>query len=145
MWNDFIATVGPPFIGLLGVIATAVIAWGMTYVKANWLNGVAQDAFANAAGGIVNQIGEDLLKRTLKPADPEVREAVAKVKARIPDTVKALGLSPDAVAERVIDHVGKLQAPAIGAMIQSMLPPMMHTGANVSGGSPPPNFDRPGR
>lgn len=144
-WNDFVTTVGPPFIGLLSLVATAAIGIGVSYVKANWLNNVAQSAFANAAGGIVNKLGEELLKTVMTPGHPDVLIAVDKVKARIPDTVKSLGLTPINIAERIIDHIGKLQAPAIGAMI----PPILHLPGSTMDASMKPspagpaNFERP--
>lgn len=147
MWNNFIATVGPPFIGLLALVATAAITLGVSYVKQNWMQGVAQSAFANAAGGIVNKLGEELLTTILTPGHIDVIQAVEKVQARIPDKIKALGLTPAGIAERIIDNVGKLQAPAIGALLPRLVVPTPATaaapGGTGFGGAVPASFDRP--
>lgn len=136
MWQNFITQVGPPFFMLLGLVATAAITVGTNYVRKTWLNGAAQSAFANAAGGIVNQLGEELLKTALTPNHPEVAIAVTKVQARIPDVVKSLGLTPAGIAERIIDHVGKQQAPAIGALLGGVIPAMMPSGMQTGVGGP---------
>ncbi len=137
MWQAFVETIGPAILAVVGVAVTAIAYQAKEWVKTRFLAGAAQDAFANAAGGIVNKLGEELLTTILQPNDASVQQAVAKVTARVPDAIKMFNLSPAGIAERIIDHVGKLQAPAIGAMIQTPVPIASVQGGQAGPAIPP--------
>lgn len=142
MWNDLLATVGPSLITLAGLVVTAGVALATNYVRKNWLNNVAQSAFANAAGGIVNQLGEEILKNVMTTGHAEVQQATDKVIKRIPDVVRSLGLTPQGIAERIVDNLGKLQAPAIGALMPRAVV-QVAPNPNQPGMSPAPGMNKP--
>jgi predicted regulator of Ras-like GTPase activity (Roadblock/LC7/MglB family) len=60
-----------------------------------------QTALTNAASLVVQKVGQLPFGQTIEISNPAVAEAVNYVIRAVPDAIKAFGLTPDALAEKI--------------------------------------------
>ena len=61
-----------------------------------------QTAATNAAGLVLNQLGNSLQGKTITVGTPFIADAVNYVLKNAPDAVAHFGLTPDAIAQKII-------------------------------------------
>jgi hypothetical protein len=106
--------------GILAMATTAFLAWLGSWLRARFM--VQQDkdradslntAVDNAAGGVLNKMGDAAVTEVITSANPAVKEAVKYVEKMNPGDVEYFKLGASAIADKIINSVGKQTAPAL--------------------------------
>ena len=105
----------------LQAVAAAVASGAVTLALAmfaRWtgvtINAAHADSLRKAAqteaGVLVAEAVDDLASRSVPTNSPAVAAAAERIATTLPDAIKALGMTPDALARLVAGEIGKLQA-----------------------------------
>lgn len=126
MLETILERISPLLIDALVVATVAFIGWLTSWLRTRFKINLDEArasaigiAVANAAGGVLNKLGETALTEVVKPSDAVVKEAVAYVERSVPDAVKHFDMEPATIAEKVVNAVGKLTAPALVTAIEA--------------------------
>ncbi|HTR12266.1 MAG TPA: hypothetical protein VMI72_03175 [Roseiarcus sp.] len=107
--------------GAVTIAAHAFARWTGMQLEQAAVDKIAAAA-ETAAGKLVAEAGDNLATRPIRVGSPLVQSAVEDILARMPDVLKAAGVTPKAVEDMVHGAIGRLQAsmtrtaptPAIG-------------------------------
>jgi len=118
--DQIMAELVPIILSALGIVTTAFIAWLTTWLRTKFkleeeaAHSVALNtAVDNAAGGVINEMGESAVTTVVAPTSPAVKRAVTYVRERNPDAVAYFEIPPAAIAEKIVNSVGKQTAPSL--------------------------------
>lgn len=119
MWEPLIDQIVTILGSLLAAASTAFLAWLTIWLRTKFKLDVdaarslaLNTAVDNAAGGVLNKLGETALTEVVAATNPAVKAAVAYVQERNPEAVAYFDMQGPAIAEKVINAIGKLTAPA---------------------------------
>lgn len=99
----------PYVVDILGVVITAAVAWGCTWLRQIFgltVDKAHRDALetglANAAGLIVNKAGAKLSGKSIPVGSGLLADGIVYVMEHVPEAIAYFGLSPDAIARKVL-------------------------------------------
>lgn len=120
MFKDLLREFSPLLLDAVGVAVLAFLGWLTAWLRTRFKINLDEArasaigiAVTNAAGGVLNKLGEKAVTDVVSAADPSVKDAVDFVRKAVPDAVAHFDMGSDAIGERVINAVGKLAAPAV--------------------------------
>ena len=110
-----------PFVELLMPILQAVLVAAVPILVGAFLqrtkiqvDAAHRDAFqvslANAAGLLLQKVGSTASTATIDVRSPAMAEAIRYVQTSAPDAIKKWGITPEAIAEKVVAKIGVLVA-----------------------------------
>ena len=106
-------------IGAVAILVTAILGYLAALIKRK--TGVdidlarmttLQTAITNAAGLVINKLGDAAEGKTIDVRHPLIRDAILYVNAAAPDAVAQFGLSGEQIAEKIAAKLGLATAPA---------------------------------
>jgi hypothetical protein len=125
-WVEFIqpyltaaATVIVPI--LIAALAQRLSSWLGVSMNATQVDRL-KSAAATEAGAIIAKEADNLAGKSIQVGDPRVVQAANAIAAKLPDTAKAVGATPDALRKFVVGEIGKLQATATPAPVAVVSP-----------------------
>jgi len=104
VWGDVMSYVA----SIVGVAISALVGWVFMLLKTkiglsidDSMRASLQAAATNAAGLVLNKLG-NALPGSVEISNPLIAEAVQYVLKAAPDAIKHFGLTPDALAEKIV-------------------------------------------
>lgn len=100
-------------IGAVAILVTAILGYVAALIKRK--TGVdidlarmttLQTTITNAAGLVINKLGEAAEGKTIDVRHPLIRDAILYVNAAAPDAVAQFGLTPEQIAEKIAAKLG---------------------------------------
>lgn len=105
-----VLTIVTAIIGIVVPVAISYLAkkWNLQIEQSK--RDALQVTLTNAAGGLVQKLGERAKELKVNVSDPHVREAVQRVVAGAPDALRWAGLTEAEIARRVLEKVPQISA-----------------------------------
>jgi hypothetical protein len=131
---------------IISAVVTTIIGLAVTFgvaLLSRWTGVALQSTFVDSlrqaaqteAGVLVAEAADNLSSRSIPVASPAVAAAANRIAAAMPEAVKAVGMTPDALGRLVAGEIGKLQAQATTISVHpSILPPTSRSEGFLPGG-----------
>lgn len=107
--GDIWSGVVPYIIATIGAVITFLVGWVLNLLKTKLgvsiddsMRASLQTAATNAAGLVLNQLGNQLSGTKIDVGNQFVADAVNYVLKAAPDAVAHFGLTPDAIAQKIL-------------------------------------------
>ncbi len=136
----FIQFILPAF----GTVLTALVGWLVWVIKQKTgiqIDAQYRDAFQKAleqaAGGLLNSLGDRVGKTTISVGNPGMAQAINYVLKSAPDAVAKFGLDNkrDEIAEKIAAKIGVLTAGPPAVTVSTPAPSLLETSKGAPGGT----------
>jgi nitrogen fixation protein FixH len=122
--RPIISAVVTTIVGAAVTFAVALLTrWTGVTVQSTYVDSIRQAA-QTEAGVLIAEAADNLSSRSIPVASPAIVAAAARIAAAMPEAMKAVGMTPDALQRLVAGEIGKLQAQATAV---SVPPPISRT------------------
>ena len=121
--RPIISAVVTTIIGLAVTFGVALLSrWTGVTLQSTYVDSLRQAA-QTEAGVLVAEAADNLSSRSIAVASPAVAAAANRIAAAMPEAVKAVGMTPDALGRLVAGEIGKLQAQATTISVHPPISP----------------------
>jgi hypothetical protein len=134
----------PYIVSGIGLLITTIVGLAVAWLKAKWNIEISQAqsdkvtrALTNAAGGLIQKYGPDAAMK-FDAAHPAVALAANDVVARAGSAMKALGIDPQTVAQRVLEKVPQILPVDSAPVAIAVAPPGEQGPPGPAGAKGPP-------
>jgi nitrogen fixation protein FixH len=122
--RPIISAVVTTIVGVAVTFAVALLTrWTGVTLQSTYVDSIRQAA-QTEAGVLIAEAADNLSSRSIPVASPAIVAAAARITATMPEAMKAVGMTPDALQRLVAGEIGKLQAQATAV---SVPPPISRT------------------
>lgn len=102
----------PYIVDIIGTVLIAFVGWLLAILKAKWnitiedsRRDALQTALTNAAGLAIAKLDNVVAGKTITVGNPAVAAAVELVLKSVPDAIAYFGLTPQAIAEKIVAKI----------------------------------------
>lgn len=110
--GDIYSAFLPYLVAIIGAVVTVLVGWLLSLAKTKLgisiddsMRDSLQTALRNGAGLALNSLGNNLAGKTIDVKSAAVAAAVTYVAKNAPDAMAHFGLTPDAVAEKIVAYL----------------------------------------